>query len=160
MDEKFDALRLVYFPSVENKIAEFLQVVRGHADGNAVDSADKDKYVPIILDVALRIRATVADTDREIKSGDTIKLAHASSSAANSSPPSQGQHGDAVLVNTDEWGELFKPQASIHIGSDVELTCLECMLTTYWHRLCKVNIFLHGRWLECPALIRTVLLKI
>ena len=119
MDEKFDALRLVYFPSVENKIAEFLQAVRSHADGNTVDIADKDRYVPIILDVALRIRATVADTDREIKSGDMIKLAHASSS------PSQRQQGDAVLVNTDEWGELFKPQASIHIGSDVELTCLE-----------------------------------
>ena len=101
--ERFDALRLVYFPSLENRISEFLQAIRSRED-----------YAPIILDVALRIRATVADTSKVISMGDVISLAPASQ-------PKQ----DAVLVKTDEWGELFKPNASIHIGNDVELKCLE-----------------------------------
>ena len=107
MGKEFDALRLVYFPNVENRIAEFLQAIHS-----------KDKRVPIILDVALKIRATVAATDNlAISMGDVIKLIPATQQGETP----QG----AVLVASNEWGSLFKAKASIHIGSDVELKCLE-----------------------------------
>ena len=54
-NEKFDALRLVYFHSMKNNILKFLQAVQQKKGG---------EQIPIMLDIALKIRATVSDLEK------------------------------------------------------------------------------------------------
>ena len=107
-----DALRLVYFQGTQHNGVKFLQ---------ALTSKQGKQRVPIMIDVALKIRATVAELQepRQLKMGERVNIV----------PRSRGKQGDLV-INTDEWDKLFVPEATIYIGTgDVMLTCVKVQKT-------------------------------
>ena len=102
-----DALRLVYFQGTQHNSMQFLRTLT---------RIQGEQRVPIMIDVALKIRATVADLrqPRQLKVGEQISIV----------PHSRGKQGD-LIIKTDEWDKLFVPEATIYIGTgDVMLTCL------------------------------------
>ncbi len=102
-----DALRLVYFPGTKTRSMEFLQAL-SHIQGQ--------HRVPIMIDVALKIRATVSELKqpRRLKIGEKVNIV----------PRRRGQSDDLV-IKTDEWQDLFVPEATIYVGTgDVMLKCL------------------------------------
>ena len=106
-NERFDALRLVYFPSMKNNILKFLQAVQQKNGGSKI---------PVMLDIALKIRATVSDLEkpRTLQTGEKIRLV-----------PKKNKRNDLV-VRTDEWADLFALDSIIYIGTgDVILKCLD-----------------------------------
>ena len=105
--ERFDALRLVYFPNADSKITEFLQALQKQKNGHKI---------PVMLDIALKIRATVANKTqvRSLSLQDKVSLVPTATGASNE-----------IVVNTDEWMSLFSQGAMIYVGSNVALRCLE-----------------------------------
>lgn len=107
IDAYCDALRLVYFPGMQNNILKFMKALR---------RKEGERRVPVMLDVALKIRATVSGLSkpRTLKVGECIDLV----------PRSRGKQRDLV-IKTDEWDSLFVAEADIYIGSNnVMLKCL------------------------------------
>lgn len=102
-----DALRLVYFQGTQTNIMKFMQ---------ALSRKQGEQRVPIMIDVALKIRATVSElkNPRQLQLGEQITIV----------PRSRGKHDDLV-IKTDEWQGLFVPDATIYMGTgDVMLKCL------------------------------------
>ena len=102
-----DALRLVYFQGMKTRSMQFLQ---------ALSLKQGERRVPIMVDVALKIRATVSELKqpRQLKIGEKVNIV----------PRSRGKRGDLV-IKTDEWQDLFVPDATIYMGTgDVMLKCL------------------------------------
>ena len=103
-----DAVRLVYFQGVKNNSVKFLQELQRRQG---------EQRVPIMIDVALKIRATVVELQqpRTLKVGEQLTIV----------PHQRGKDSDLV-IKSDEWDKLFVPEATIYIGTgDVMLTCLK-----------------------------------
>ena len=109
----FDALRLVYFQGMQNSIIKFIQALRRR---------EEKHNAPIMIDIALKIRATVAGLDkpRRLEVGEKISIV----------PHNRGKHNDLV-IKTDEWEKLFAAEATIYVGTgNVMLKCLTVQAKT------------------------------
>ena len=103
----FDALRLVYFQSVKNNILKFIK---------SLQQKGGDRRIPLMLDIALKIRATVSDLSepRHLQVGEQFDIVAV-----------KGLKDNDLVIDTDEWSDLFAVESTIFIGTgEVVLKCL------------------------------------